>query len=117
ESDPRHRFDGSLATVVGGGAADRLEHRHALGVDVASGRDAHAALHRGGEVGEDVADNVVRHHEVAPAWILQEVDAGGVDVDVGGPHGGVRGRRVVEGALPEIAGVVEHVRLVGQCHV
>ena len=33
---------------VGGRAADLLEHRHALGVDVAAGGDAHPALNAGG---------------------------------------------------------------------
>ena len=42
--DGREGVDDVQAGVLGRRAADGLEHADALGVDVAAGRDAHAAL-------------------------------------------------------------------------
>src|SRR5439155_16636580 len=95
------------------------EHRHAarVRVQVGAGGDTQPALHGGCQVGEDVAEHVVGDHDVEAAGVLQQVDTRRVDVDVGGPHAGVRRGDVVEDALPQVARVVEHVRLVHEGHV
>src|SRR6476661_8822824 len=65
-------------------------------------------------VGEDVAEQVVGDDHVVAARILDEVDAGGVDVLVARRDVAVFGRDVVEGALPEVARERQDVRLVHQ---
>ena len=73
--------------------------------------------YRAAEVGEDVAEEVVGDDHVVLLGRLHEVDAGGVDVVVGGGDVGVLGGDLVEGALPQVAGEGEHVRLVHQREV
>src|SRR5262249_62207275 len=62
------------------------------------------ARHRAGEVGEDVAEEIVGDDHVVPAGILHEVDAGGGDVVVTGPHVRMLAGDVVERTPPEVAG-------------
>src|SRR5690606_13128118 len=66
------------------------------------------------EVGEDVAEEVVGDDHVVAPRVVHEVDAGGVDVVVAGADVGVVGGHLVEGALPQVAGVGQHVGLVHQ---
>ena len=54
-----------------------------VGVDVAAGGQPDAAAHRGGEVGDDVAEQVVGDDHVEPAGVGDQVDGRGVDVLVG----------------------------------
>ena len=89
---------------VGGRAVDRLEHRDPSGVQVGRAGEADAAAHRTTEVGEDVAEEVVGDDHVVALRVLHEVDAGGVDVVVGGLDLGELLGHLVERALPEIAG-------------
>ena len=104
---------------VGGRAVDGLEQRRpgAGGVEVARRRPADAAGDRAAEVGEDVAEEVVGDDDVVAARVLDEVDAGGVDVVVGGGDVGELGRDRLERALPQVAGEREHVGLVDQREV
>ena len=98
------------------GAVHRLEQGRAGArrVEVGRGGVADPPGHRAGQIGDDVAEQVVGHDDVVAARVLHQVDAGGVDVVV------VPGdRRVVDGhlvdrPLPEVAGEGEHVGLVHQ---
>ena len=69
------------------------------------------------EVGEDVAEEVVGDDHVVAPGSCDEVDAGGVDVVVGGLDVGVLGGDLVEGPLPQVAGEGQHVGLVHQRQV
>ena len=104
---------------VGGRAVHRLEQRRtgAGGVEVGRGGHADAAGDGTGEVGEDVAEQVVRDDHVVAAHIGDQVDAGGVDVLVGGGHVGRLGGELVDRALPQVAGEGQHVRLVDEGEV
>ena len=104
---------------VGRRAVHRLEHRRpgAGRVEVGRRGPADAAGDRAAEVGEDVAEEVVGDHDVVAAGVLHEVDAGGVDVVVGGGDVGVLGCDLVERALPEVAREGEDVGLVHQGEV
>ena len=93
-------------------AMDRLEHRHAIRVQVGGGSQADTAGHRTTEVGEDVAEQVVGDDHVVTLGVLHEVDAGGVDMVVRRLDLGVLGSDFVEGAFPEIAREGEDVGLV-----
>src|SRR5699024_5769168 len=105
-----------LARDVGGRAVHRLEHRRvgAGGVDVAAGRQADAAGDRGRQVGDDVAEQVVGDDHVEAARIGHQVHHRGVDVHVVGGDLRVLGGHLVHGALPQPAGVGQHVVLVHQ---
>ena len=107
------------ARDVGRRAVDRLEQRRARPgrVEVRRGGPPDPAGDGAAEVGEDVAEEVVGDDHVVPAGVLHEVDARGVDVVVAGRDVGVLGGDLVEGALPEIAGEREHVRLVHEREV
>ena len=104
---------------VGRRAVDGLEHRRAGagGVQVAARGEPDPPGYRAAEVGEDVAEEVVGDDDVVLLGRLHEVDAGGVDVVVGGGDVGVLGGDLVEGALPEVAGEGEDVRLVHEREV
>ena len=103
-----------LAGDVGGGAVHRLEHARegAVRVDVAGCREADAAADRRGEIGEDVAEQVVGDDDVEPAGVRHHEDRRGVHVQVVDGDVRVFGRDPVDGALPERAGVDQHVGLV-----
>ncbi len=92
----------------------RLEHRgeRTVGVDVARGRQSDAAADSAGQIGEDVAEEVVCDDHVEPSRIGDEEDGRGVDVEVVPGHGWMFGRLRLDGALPQAAGVDEHVGLV-----
>ena len=66
----------------GARAAHGLEHADALGVDVAAGRHAQAALDHRRQVGDDVAEHVVGDDHVVVLGVLDEPHAAGVDVVV-----------------------------------
>ena len=98
---------------------DRLKHRRAgaCRVEVRRRGEADASRHGAAEVGEDVAEEVVGDDDVVALRVLHEVDAGGVDVVVGGLDIGVVGGHPVEGPLPEVAREREHVGLVDERQV
>ena len=104
----------ALPGDVGCRAVDRLEHagESAVGVDVARGRQADAAADRAGQVGEDVAEEVVRDDDIESSRIRDEEDRRGVDVQVVDRDVGILGRDRVDRALPERPGEDEHVGLV-----
>ena len=81
-ADGGHGVDDILAGVLGRRAADRLKHRYTLGVDIAAGGDAHAALDHRPEVGDEVAEDIVSDDHVEPLGILDHPHADGVDVGV-----------------------------------
>src|SRR5690606_28378161 len=108
----RNRQDGGgrvglgLPGDVGRAAVHRLEHARvgAGGVDVAAGRQADAAAHRGGQVGDDVAEQVVGDDHVEAARVGHHEDGGRVDVLVGHGDLGELLAHLVHGALPQRAG-------------
>src|SRR5262245_26212602 len=58
-SDSSERIDDVLAGILWSAATNRLEHRGALGIDVAPRGDAHAALDHRAQVRDDIAKHVV----------------------------------------------------------
>ena len=112
--DRGRRVGLALAGDVGRAAVDRLEHRRVLaaGVDVAGRGQADAAGDRRGDVGDDVAEEVVGDDDVEAARVGRHEDRRGVDVLVG--HLDVRELRThgLDGAPPQVPGVDEHVVLV-----
>src|SRR5438045_2365039 len=80
-------------------------------VEVRRGGTADAAADGPGEVGEDVAEQVVGDDHVVATGIRQHVDARGVDVVVVGGHIGILARHLAERALPQVAREGEHIRL------
>ena len=88
--------------------------RGAVGVDVAGGREADAAGDGGGEVGDDVAEEVVGDDHVEARRVGGHEDHRRVDVHVvGGDVGELRGD-LLEQPPPDRAGVDQHVGLVDQ---
>ena len=104
------------ARDVGGGAVDGLEHARegAVGVDVGRCGEADAATDRASEVGEDVAEEVVGDDRVEACRVGDEEDRRGVDVQVVDDDVGELDADRAHRALPEPAGVHEHVRLVDE---
>src|SRR5262245_63906544 len=106
----------ALAGDVGGRTVHRLEHarRRAVGVDVAAGGQPDAAGDRGGEVGDDVAEQVVGDDDVEPARVGGQEDRRRVDVQVVDGDVGVLLPDGLHGAPPQVARVHQHVGLVHQ---
>ena len=117
--DGGQRVGDALAGDVVGGAVHRLEERRpgAGRVEVGRGGEADAAADGAGQVGQDVAEEVVGHDDVVALRLLDQVDARGVDVVVVPGDVGELGRDLVDGALPQVAGEGEHVGLVDQGQV
>ena len=89
----------------------------AVGVDVAAGREADAAGDGRGDVGDDVAEQVVGDDDVEAPRVGDQEDRGRVDVLVGRLDLGELGADLVDGAAPQVAGVGEHVVLVDEREV
>ena len=87
---------------VGRRAVHGLEHRRELTgrVDVARGGQADAAGDCAGEVGDDVAEQVVGDDHVEALRVLHEHDHGGIDVQVIDRHLGVLRPDGLEDAVP-----------------
>lgn len=96
-----------------------FEHRRirARGIDVAARGKADTAAHRGREVGDDVAEQVVGDDHVEAARIGDHVDGRGIDVLIGDLDVGILLRNPVHGARPQAAREGQHVGLVHQGQV
>src|SRR5690554_4399553 len=104
----------ALARDVGSRAVHRLEHRRrgAVRVDVARGRESDTARDRGGEIGEDVPEEVVGDDDVEARRVGHEEDRRGVDVQVVDRDVGELGIDRIDRATPEVPSVHQHVVLV-----
>jgi len=111
--DRAERVRNSLPGDVGGRAVDGLEKRGASGMDVAGGGEAESAGEFGGQVADDVAEEIVGDDDVELAGIANEFHGESVDVEVAGFDVGIFGANGFEGALPEIAGEGHGVGFVG----
>ena len=118
-ADGGQRVGRAGAGDVVGGAVHRLEQRRAGAgrVQVGRGGEADPAGDGAGEVGEDVAEEVVGDDDVVARGPLDQVDAGRVDVVVVTAHPGVLGGHLVDGPLPQVAGEGEDVGLVHEGEV
>src|SRR5690606_6287716 len=103
----------------GRAAVHGLEHARvgAGGVDIAAGRQADTTADGGGQVGDDVAEQVVGDDHVEAARVVDHVDGGGVDVLVGDLDVGEFRAHLVDSALPQRSGEAQHIRLVHQRQV
>ncbi len=108
--DRRHRVGDAAAGDVGGGAVGWLENGMAV-ADVARRSHSHAADEPGGQVGEDVAEHVLRHEHVELPRPLHQVERLGVDVGVLMGDAGIALGHLVEHLAKESV-TLEDVRLV-----
>src|SRR5699024_9482920 len=119
QGDREHR-GGGIGEVPAGdvrsGAVNRLEHRRegAGGIDVAARGEPDAAADGRGEVGDDVAEEVVRDDHVEAGRVLDQVDHHRVDVRVVHLDLGVLGADLLDDAAVEVPGVDQDVVLVDQ---
>ena len=104
---------------VRSGAVHRLEHARVGAGDVQIGRcgQPDAAGDRGGQVGQDVAEQVVGHDDVETARVGDQVDHRGVDVRVRDRDLGELHRDLFDDPAPQLAGVHQHIGLVHQRQV
>ncbi len=111
--DRGDRIDDVLAGVLRGAAAHRLVHAGAarIGIDVAAGGHAHAALQDAAQVGDDVAEHVRRHDHVVVLGILDHPHAAGVDVVVVGLDVGIFAGHFLKRSPPQVVAVGQHVGL------
>ncbi len=114
--DRRGRIGDALSRDVGCAAVHGFEHRW-IGprrIDVAARRQSDAAAYRGGQVGDDVAEQVVGDDDVESPRVGDEVDGRGVDVLIGDLDIGVLGADLLHGAPPQCARIRQDVVLVHQ---
>ena len=92
----------------------RLEHRGegARGIDVRARRQADTAGDRGGLIGQDVAEQIVGHHDVESGRVGDQVNRRGIHMQIVGGHARVLGGDLGEDPLPQAPGVDQHVVLV-----
>ncbi len=100
--DLADRVGDALAVDVGGRAVHRFEQRRELTWRVQVGRRRYSdgAGARGAEVGQDVAEQVGRDHDVEPLRVQHEVGGQDVDVVLAGVHVGVGSRHLGEALVP-----------------
>ena len=103
-----------LARNVRGRAVDRLEHgrRGAVHVDVAGCGQADAAGDGCGQVGDDVAEEVVGDDDVEACGVGDQEDHGRINVQVVDADVREFLRHGLDRALPQVAGIDQHVVLV-----
>ena len=108
-----------LAGDVVGRPVHRLEQRRSgpVRVQVGRGGEPDAPADGTGQVGQDVAEEVVGDDDVVAPGLLHQVDAGGIDVVVVPGDVGEFGGHLGDGAVPQIAGEGEDVGLVHQGQV
>src|SRR5690606_2250940 len=82
-----------------------------------AGGQADTAAHRGGEVGDDIAEQVVGDDHVEAGRVVDHMDGGGVDVLVGDLDVGELGAHRVHRALPQRPGEGQDVGLVHEGEV
>ena len=114
-ADGRHGVDHVLAGILGRAAAHGLEHGNALRVDVAARGNAQSALDHGAQVGDDIAEEVLRDRDIEPFGVLHEPHVRRIDVVIVALELGILLRaHFLESAVPEIAAMGQHVPLVDQ---
>ncbi len=92
---------------------DGLKERGLAGVDVAGGSEAQSTGELCGEVGDDVAEEVVGDNDVELFRVANEFHGQGIDIEVAGLDVGVLLANRLEHALPEVAGVGHGIGFVG----
>ena len=112
-TDGRDGIDHVLARVFRGAAAHGLEHAGPtrVRVEVAAGRDSHAALNHGTQVRDDVAEHVRRDDHVVVLGILDHPHAASIDVVVVRFDVAVLFRHVLERTPPQVMAIGQDVRL------
>ncbi len=85
-------------------------------MQIAGGGEPEAALQRGAEVGDDVAEQVVGHDHVELRRRLHHQERERVDVEVPCLDAGVLRRDLAEDALPQRVPLRHRVALVGHAH-
>ena len=86
--------------------------RPVRGIDVGGRGDAHAADELGGQVGEDVAEQVARDDDVELGWVLDQLHRRSVDKKVPGLDLRMFSDSGMPTLLPKAAGVCHGVGLV-----
>jgi hypothetical protein len=114
--DRRGRIGDALARNVRGRPVHRFEHRReaTIWIDVAARGQSDATRDCGGKISKDVAKEVVGHDDVETRRVGDEEDRCGINVQVIGSDSGVLGGHCVEDAVPQPAGINQHVVLVNQ---
>ena len=117
--DRRGRIRLLLASDVRRGAVHGFEHgrRRPIHVQVSGCGQSDAAGDGTGQVGEDVAEEVVGDNHIEARGIGDHVDGGGVHVHVVVPDVRKLSRNGLDRAAPQVSGVDEDVVLVDQRHV
>ena len=85
-------------------------------MEVAGRRQAEAALQRGPQVGNDVAEEVVGDDHVELGRVLHHQQHEGIDVEMTGLHAGVLRRHFLEDTLPQGMTLGHRVALVRHAH-
>ena len=98
---------------------DRLEHRRvgAFGIDVARGRQADAARHCAGFVGENVTEKVVGYKHVESSGIGEQEYRGGVHVEIVDRDIGVFGAHFLDDPSPQASRIDKDVVFVNVCQL
>ncbi len=101
--DGGHGVGDAFTEDVGGGTVDGFEHggEAAGGVEIGAGGEADGAGNDGGEVAEDIAEQVGCDDDIEGVGAANEVHGGGIDEEGLGGDVGELGGDVVEGAVPE----------------
>src|SRR6266571_4720635 len=117
--DGPDRVHEALAGDVRRGPVDGLEQAPTgLRVDVGGRRDAHTSHELGGEVAEDVAEEVARDNDLELTRVLDELHGGGIDEEMAGLDGRMGTSDILPAFLPQAAreghrvGLVDHHDLV-----
>ena len=97
----------------------RFEHRRigSGGVDIAAGGQTDSATDGGGEVGDDIAEQVVGDDDVEASRIGDHINRGRINVLIGHLDIRVLGTDLGHHARPQTAREGQHVGLVDQCQV
>jgi folate-binding protein YgfZ len=95
-----------------GRAVDRFEHRSLSGMNVAAGGHAKASLQAGGQVGDDVAEHVIRDDDVELAGIADHLQAERVNVHMLRGDLRIFARDFLEHALPQASRVSHGIGLI-----
>ena len=101
--------------ILGRAAADGFVHGYAFGIEISARSNTHATLDGRTEVGDNIAEQVVGHDHIEPLGVLHHPHACGVHMGIIPFDVGIFGLAyLVEGTLPEIEGVSQHICLAAE---
>ena len=96
---------------------NRLEERHTIGIDISRCCHPQTALQRRSEVRNNIAEHIVRHHDLKILRLTNDHQRQRIYIKVVCLYPWIARRNFLERPLPQVSGKSHHIRLVAHAHL